>query len=309
FANIASRCAKLLDVHFGNVLPELAVAAEGLSEGWEDESRQVQDAVAKLLADAPQLYATNNFAAVARNAMAAADLANEYIARTAPWALAKDPARRTDLHRVLGTAIQAFADIAGVLKPIVPATIAAAEAWLGTALHVDHRVTLDGRTVAAYTPLFTRIDPKLIDAMTEASKDTLAAAPAPAQPVEKTAAKKEAAPAAHAPQYIGIEDFAKLDLRIGKVLECGFIDGSDKLLRFLLDAGELGQRQIFSGIRASYGEPEKLVGRNVVFIANLAPRKMRFGVSEGMILSAGFDGGALALLDADEGAQPGMPVR
>src|SRR5690606_16622501 len=154
---------------------------------------------------------------------------------------------------------------------------------------------------AAYTPLFTRIDPKLIDAMTEASKDTLAAAPAaPAQPEKKAEAKKDAAPAASAPQYIGIEDFAKLDLRIGKVLECGFVEGSDKLLRFLLDAGELGQRQIFSGIRASYGEPEKLVGRNVVFIANLAPRKMRFGISEGMILSAGFDGGALALLDADE---------
>ncbi|TXH85079.1 MAG: methionine--tRNA ligase, partial [Pseudoxanthomonas sp.] len=93
------------------------------------------------------------------------------------------------------------------------------------------------------------------------------------------------------------------------VLECGFVEGSDKLLRFLLDAGELGQRQIFSGIRASYGEPEALVGRKVVFIANLAPRKMRFGVSEGMILSAGFDGGALALLDADAGALPGMPVR
>ena len=93
------------------------------------------------------------------------------------------------------------------------------------------------------------------------------------------------------------------------MLACEFVDGSDKLLRFELDAGDLGKRQIFSGIRASYGEPEKLVGRNVVFIANLAPRKMRFGVSEGMILSAGFDGGALHLLDADSGAQPGMPVR
>ena len=109
--------------------------------------------------------------------------------------------------------------------------------------------------------------------------------------------------------FISIDDFAKLDLRIGKVLACEFVEGSDKLLRFELDAGALGKRQIFSGIRGSYGEPETLVGRNVVFIANLAPRKMRFGVSEGMILSAGFDGGALALLDADAGAQPGMPVR
>jgi methionyl-tRNA synthetase len=91
--------------------------------------------------------------------------------------------------------------------------------------------------------------------------------------------------------------------------QCSFVEGSDKLLRFELDAGELGTRQIFSGIRGSYSEPDKLVGRSVVFIANLAPRKMRFGVSEGMILSAGFDGAGLHLLDADDGALPGMPVK
>jgi methionyl-tRNA synthetase len=135
---------------------------------------------------------------------------------------------------------------------------------------------------------------------------TNAAAPLTTPSVEPTASP--AASPTPSPM-IGIEDFAKLDLRIGKVLVCEFVEGSDKLLRFELDAGELGKRQIFSGIRASYGEPEALVGRNVVFIANLAPRKMRFGVSEGMILSAGFDAGALALLDADAAAQPGMPVR
>src|SRR5690606_6927686 len=121
-----------------------------------------------------------------------------------------------------------------------------------------------------YAPLFTRIDPKLIDAMTEASKESLqpnpaaaaksAAATAPASPAVATPAPAAATP------VIGIDDFAKLDLRIGKVLECDFVDGSDKLLRFLLDAGELGQRQIFSDIRASYAEPAALVGRNVVFI-------------------------------------------
>jgi methionyl-tRNA synthetase len=111
------------------------------------------------------------------------------------------------------------------------------------------------------------------------------------------------------PATISIDDFAKLDLRVGKVLACEFVDGSDKLLRFELDAGELGKRQIFSGIRAAYGEPEKLLGRNVVFIANLAPRKMRFGVSEGMILSAGSGGDQLFLLDADGGVQPGMQVK
>jgi methionyl-tRNA synthetase len=149
--------------------------------------------------------------------------------------------------------------------------------------------------------------------MVDASKDTLTAPVAPATPAEikpvAQPAKTAVSADTDANAYIGMDDFAKLDLRIGNVLECGFVDGSDKLLRFVLDAGPLGQRQIFSGIRASYNEPEKLIGRNVVFIANLAPRKMRFGVSEGMILSAGFDGGALALLDADAGAQPGMPVR
>lgn len=109
--------------------------------------------------------------------------------------------------------------------------------------------------------------------------------------------------------FISIDDFARMDLRIGTVLECGFVEGSDKLLRFVLDAGELGRRQIFSGIRAAYAEPEKLIGRKVVFIANLAPRKMRFGVSEGMILSAGSGGDDLHLLDADAGAKAGMPVK
>jgi methionyl-tRNA synthetase len=115
--------------------------------------------------------------------------------------------------------------------------------------------------------------------------------------------------ASSSPATVSIDDFAKLDLRVGKVLVCEAVDGSDKLLRFELDAGELGTRQIFSGIKAAYAEPAKLVGRNVVFIANLAPRKMRFGISEGMILSAGAGGNDLFLLDADQGAGAGAPVR
>ena len=151
--------------------------------------------------------------------------------------------------------------------------------------------------------------------MIEASKDSLAVEKpmASAAPAKKSAAAKTettASPAIHSPPtIIAMDDFAKLDLRIGKVLACEFVEGSDKLLRFQLDAGDLGQRQIFSGIRAAYSEPEKLIGRNVVFIANLAPRKMRFGVSEGMILSAGGSDGTLFLLDADAGAAPGMTVK
>ncbi len=312
FVNIASRCAKLLETHFQNVLPSGVPA--GISEGWDAQAHALQTDVRNAGLLAPEDYERGNFAAVARNAMSVADRVNEYIAQTAPWALAKDDSRRADLHLVLATALQAFADIAGMLKPILPTTIAKVEQYLGEGVELSpgQHVDLDGRELAAYTPLFTRIDPKLIDAMTEASKDTLSAPKPDAKPVKSAEAKSASAPAPaveSGSEYIGIEDFAKLDLRIGKVVACGFVEGSDKLLRFELDAGDLGKRQIFSGIRASYGEPETLVGRNVVFIANLAPRKMRFGISEGMILSAGFDGGALALLDADDGAQPGMPVR
>ena len=309
FVNIASRCAKLLQGQFDNAIA--AGAPDGASADWDAQASALLARVIAAVHLVTGHYESGNFAAVARGVMEAADWVNEYIAQTAPWALAKDPARRGDLHLVLSTSLQAFADIAGALKPILPTITARIEQYLGVTLSPGTRIALAGRTLSPYQPLFTRIDPKQIDAMTEASKDTLATkqAAAPADAPPKKAAPAPAPATSEAAGHIGIEDFARLDLRIGKVLECGIVEGSDKLLRFLLDAGELGQRQIFSGIRASYAEPEQLVGRNVVFIANLAPRKMRFGLSEGMILSAGFDGGALALLDADAGAQPGMPVR
>ena len=207
-----------------------------------------------------------------------------------------------------------FRVLVAALKPILPHTSAQAEAFLASPVYAwrDLDAPLLAHAVKPYAPLFTRIDPKKIDAMTEASKDTMGAAPAAptvdAKPQKETAAVVIAAATSEG-KTVSMDDFAKLDLRIGKVLACEFVEGSDKLLRFELDAGDLGKRQIFSGIRASYGDPEKLLGRSVVFIANLAPRKMRFGTSEGMILSAGFDGGALALLDADDTAKPGMPVR
>ncbi|KAF1015968.1 MAG: Methionine--tRNA ligase [Stenotrophomonas maltophilia] len=226
--------------------------------------------------------------------------------------------KEAELQATCTQGLNLFRVLVTALKPVLPATAAQAEAFLAAPVNdwTDLVQPLLGHRITEYTPLFTRIDPKKIDAMIDASKDTLQPAAA-AAPAAKTEAVKPAAPApakdeaksADAPATIGIDDFAKLDLRIGKVLVCEFVEGSDKLLRFELDAGDLGKRQIFSGIRGSYAEPEKLVGRSVVFIANLAPRKMRFGLSEGMILSAGFDGGALALLDADSGAQPGMPVR
>ena len=243
--------------------------------------------------------------------------------------LAKQDGAEAQLHAVCTQALNLFRVLNTALKPVLPRTSAQADEFLQAP--VANWQALDAPLVAHrsgdYTPLFTRIDPKLLDAMTEASKDSLkptdattaphvGAASATKQggsdgrsPIAAEAAPTKSEGAQSASPVIGIDDFAKLDLRVGRVRVCEFVEGSDKLLRFELDAGDLGTRQIFSGIRASYGEPESLVGRNVVFIANLAPRKMRFGISEGMILSAGFDGGGLFLLDAHEGAQPGMPVR
>ncbi len=295
FVNLASRCAGFIEKRFGGRLAD-TLPDPAAYQHFVDALGPITDA-----------YEHNEPATALRLTMALADEANKYIDEAKPWVIAKQDGADAELQAVCTQGLNLFRILAAALKPVLPRTSAEAEAFLGAPVMVwaDVSAPLLSHVIQPYAPLFTRIDPKLIDAMTDASRDTLAA-PAPAAAGKKA----EATPAApDASGTIGIEDFTKLDLRVGKVLECGFVDGSDKLLRFLLDAGDLGQRQIFSGIRTSYGEPEKLVGRNVVFIANLAPRKMRFGLSEGMILSAGFDGGTLALLDADAGALPGMPVR
>lgn len=305
FVNLASRCAGFISKRFDGRL------ADALPDAAQYER------FVAALAPVREAYERNDPAAALRLTMALADEANRYIDEQKPWVIAKQEGADTQLQSVCTQGLNLFRVLVTALKPVLPATAAQAETFLAAPVlrWTDIASPLLSHTIAVYSPLFTRIDPKMIDAMTDASKDTLAAAApaAPAKPAKPAAAAAAPAAAAAAPAegpaYIGIEDFAKLDLRIGKVLACEFVDGSDKLLRFELDAGELGKRQIFSGIRASYGEPEALVGRSVVFIANLAPRKMRFGLSEGMILSAGFDGGALALLDADSSALPGMPVR
>ncbi|WP_312913601.1 methionine--tRNA ligase [Stenotrophomonas sp.] len=305
FVNLASRCAGFIAKRFDGKL----------ADALPDQAQY--DRFIAALAPIREAYERNDAAAAIRLTMALADEANKYIDDTKPWVIAKQEGADAELQAVCTQGLNLFRVLVTALKPVLPATALQAESFLNAPVHGWDDITtpLTAHRIAAYVALFTRIDPKMIDAMTDASKDTLSAQPAAeAKPAKaekpaKVEVKTETKADGEASAYIGIDDFAKLDLRIGKVLECGFVEGSDKLLRFLLDAGDLGQRQIFSGIRGSYAEPEALVGRNVVFIANLAPRKMRFGLSEGMILSAGFDGGALALLDADGGALPGMPVR
>jgi methionyl-tRNA synthetase len=306
FVNLASRCAGFIEKRFDGQL------ARALPDA---------DMYARFVATLTPIresYERNDPASAIRQTMALADEANRYIDDRKPWVIAKQDGADAELQSVCTQGLNLFRVLVAALKPILPQTSAQAEDFLASPVRAwqDLDAPLLAHAVKSYVPLFTRIDPKKIDAMTEASKDTMGAVPtvvgatsvANAEPARKAIAT-HVAPTGDASDFITMDDFTKLDLRIGKVLACEVVEGSDKLLRFELDAGALGKRQIFSGIRASYGEPEALVGRNVVFIANLAPRKMRFGISEGMILSAGFDGGALALLDADDSAEPGMPVR
>ena len=300
FVNLASRCAGFVEKRFDGVLasqlPDPAMYTHFVAQ----------------LQPIAEAYARNEAATALRLTMLLADEANKYIDEHKPWVLAKQEGSDAQLQSVCTQGLNLFRVLAAALKPVLPRVAEQAERFLAAPVSrwSDLDTPLLAKSIVAYTPLFTRIDPKQIETMIEASKETLqAAAPATATSAAPAPAATPSANEAAASATIGIDDFAKLDLRVGKVLACEFVEGSDKLLRFELDAGELGKRQIFSGIRGSYGEPEKLVGRSVVFIANLAPRKMRFGVSEGMILSAGFDGGSLHLLDADSGAQPGMPVR
>ncbi len=289
FVNIASRCAGFINTRFNGKL-----AARLDDQAMYDRFLQVsKDVIAN--------YQAGDFAQAMRLIMGLADEANKYVDEKKPWVIAKQDDSDENLQLVCTHAINLFRVLNTLLHPVLPNIVSHAESFLGYATTRWHELQhpLLDHEIRPYRPLLTRIDPKQIEAMIEASKDTMQ----PASPVAIEIAPTKAI------ATIGIEDFSKLDLRVGIVLECSFVEGSDKLLRFKLDAGDLGERQIFSGIRASYGEPEKLVGRNVVFIANLAPRKMRFGISEGMILSAGFDSDRLILLDVDTGALPGMPVK
>ena len=312
FVNIASRCAGFIEKRFGGRL------ASQLSGESTERYAQAHARLAQALLGESGAYARDNLIAVLTRSMAEADAANEWIAAKAPWAMAKDESLDAQLHEVCTLAINLFRLIAGFLKPILPATAQRAEDFLDAPLaNFDELAApLLNHAIKPYQPLLTRVDAKQVEAMVEASRDSLQAAPTQAS-TEKSNKKQPtvmhetAAPAnPDSPaNNITIDDFSKLDLRIGLVTACEFVEGSDKLLRFQLDAGELGTRQIFSGIRAAYEEPAKLVGRRVVFIANLAPRKMRFGVSEGMILSAGTGGSDLFLLDADAGAVAGAQVK
>jgi methionyl-tRNA synthetase len=292
FVNIASRCAGFIHSHCGGRLADaLHVPAD---------YQRIVDARAGIV----EHYHARRFGQVLTAVMALADQTNEYIAANAPWVIAKDPARGAELQAVCTQALNAFRALAIYLLPVVPKLVRAALALLRDAPAGFDAVErpLLGAAIEPFQHLAKRIDPRQIEALVEANKETLQ--PAAPAPVAKAAPAK-AAPAAD--DTIGIEDFGKVDLRIARIVAAEAVPEADKLLRLTLDIGS-GQRQVFAGIKSAY-DPATLVGRLTVMVANLAPRKMRFGLSEGMVLAASDERGGPFLLAPDDGAQPGMRVK
>ncbi|WP_394853924.1 methionine--tRNA ligase [Exercitatus varius] len=255
-------------------------------------------------------YENREFAKAVREIMALTDKANKYVDDKAPWVIAKEEGREAELQRVCSMGIQLFRVLMGYLKPILPKLAERSEAFLQAELTWDNLAQpLLDHEIAAFKALFSRVDAKQIDAMIEASKAENAAVNS-APKTEKTVKKSPALESEFEPveAEISIDDFAKMDLRVAKVLGCEAVPESKKLLKFQLDLG-FETRQVFSGIKAAYGNPDELVGRYVIVVANLAPRKMKFGISEGMILSAGSGGQDLFLLDVDAGVKAGSRVK
>ncbi|MBS0909763.1 methionine--tRNA ligase [Tatumella sp. JGM118] len=295
--NLASRNAGFITKRFNGKLSE-SLADPALYQTFVDASEKIGDA-----------WASREFGRAIREIMALADLANRYVDEQAPWVVAKEEGRDADLQAICSMGIHLFRVLMTWLKPVLPELSARSEAFLNSELSWDSIAQpLTGHTVAPFKALYQRIDMSKVNALVEASKDDAAqAAPAAAQK-PATAAKPAKKEESSVEGVITIDDFAKVDMRVALIEQAELVEGSDKLLRLMLDVGG-EKRQIFSGIRAAYPDPAVLVGRLTIIVANLAPRKMRFGVSEGMVLSAGNGGEDLFILSADSGAQPGMPVR
>lgn len=254
-------------------------------------------------------YESREFNKAIREIMALADKANKYIDDKAPWVIAKEEGKDAELQAVCSMGLEMFRVLMSYLKPVMPQLAAKAESFLQTELRWDNIDTpLFNHSIAPFKALFSRLDKKQIDAVIDETKALFAEAnnaEIAKKGKEMTACETKVEPIA---PEITIDDFAKLDLRVAKVLKCEAVPKSDKLLRFELDLGD-HTRQVFSGIKAAYNQPEDLEGRFVIMIANLAPRKMSFGMSEGMILSAGTGGSDLFLLSADAGVTAGMQVK
>jgi methionyl-tRNA synthetase len=310
YVNIASRCAGFISKRFGGKVSQPHGAGASLLRKLQS-SEQCWNPIG-------QLYANREFGKALREISNLLDQINQYIDAHKPWELAKNGANDAELQEVCSTSLAMFWYVSILLSPVLPDTAGKAREFLNLEPDLmrwgQHSYFPNGHLIKPYSHLMTRVDPKQVDALFEPSPDA-PPAPKPAAQPAKAAAQKAKAPDAasaavtgSASEPITIDEFLRVDLRVAKILSADFIEGADKLLRLKLDVGDLGERQIFAGIRSAYA-PESLVGRLIVVVANLQPRKMRFGTSEGMMLAAGPGGSDIFVLSPDSGAAPGMRVK
>ncbi len=283
--NIASRCAGFVKKLGGG---ELAadIAEPELWQRFVDANTTIADH-----------YEQREFSKAMREIMSLADVANEYIAAKEPWKLAKEDGREADVLAICSLGINMFRALIIYLKPVLPAMADKAEVFLNDSLNWPLELQpLLAHKVEKFNPLMQRIEKENVDAMVEASKEGENSP----QPTQEKTVKQES-------DVIEFDDFAKVDLRIVEIINAEHVEGADKLLRLTLSLGD-EQKQVFAGIKAAY-QPEQLIGKLTVMVANLQPRKMRFGISEGMVLAAGPGGKDIWLLEPHQGAKPGMQVK
>jgi len=297
YVNIASRSATFLSKQFGGrvqAVPD-ALPFRGLD-------------VAKHSDAIKNAYEGREFGKALRQAMEVADHINQYFDLEKPWELAKsagDPAKREHLHAVCSVGLRGFQYLTLWLKPVLPRLAASAEKFLNCGELRWDRELPKLNQIGKYEHLMTRVDPRQIAALVEASKESLQPTPQPHS--EQRHAQHQELEVHAAAATVSIDDFNKVDLRIARIVNAELVEGADKLLRLTLDLGT-GTKTVFAGIKSAY-DPEQLKGRLTVVVANLAPRKMKFGVSEGMVLAASGDDPGIYLLSPDSGAQPGMRVK
>ncbi len=286
--NIASRCAGFINKRFNNTLAD-QLPDEALYQTFVDTAERIAEA-----------YESRRYNLAMREIMTLADKANQYVDEQKPWVLAKDPERAADVQAVCTQGINLFRVIVTYLKPVLPQLAVDTEQFLnaGELQWTSVAQPLLAHGINPFKPLMTRAEMSMIEAMIEDNKQAMPVAAAP----QKTALSDD--PLSPTITY---DDFAKLDLRIAKIVKAEHVSGADKLVQLTLDIG--GEtRNVFAGIKSAY-DPSELEGRLTVMVANLAPRKMRFGMSEGMVLAAGPGGKDLFILTPDSGAQPGMRVK
>jgi methionyl-tRNA synthetase len=296
FVNIASRCANFVK-KAGGQLSNTVTEPELLDSVLSAKSRIAE------------LYEAREYSKAVREIMALVDKANEYIQAKEPWKLAKDETKAQEVLDICSLGIHLFRALAIYLGPILPGLNEKVRQFLNVESlnFTDLENTLTDHSINKFKPLLTRIDPKQIDMLLEESKED-ALRESGQQPPEKTAPAEKTKPAKNNSNsdHIEFADFAKVDLRIAKVVKADHVEGADKLLQLQLDVGNGEIRQVFSGIKSHY-QPEDLLGKNLVIVYNLAPRKMRFGLSEGMVLAAG-EGKDLWVMEGNTDIPPGTKI-